>query len=329
MMNRRRFLRTLSVSLFAAPLGAEAQTTGKVWRIGLLSSASPSAGVDRLQAFKLGLRELGYVEGQNLAIEYRWAEGREERLPAFAADLVRLRVDLIVTQGTLATQEARKASTTMPVVFAVAGDPVSAGLVGSLTRPGGNVTGFAVMGSEMTAKRLELLREVVPGMTRVAALWNSANASSGSEFRETEVAARTLGLQLQSVEVTQAHRLDAAFATMIKERAGAVIVLSDSMLFGQRIRIADLAAQNRLPAIAWTREFAENGRLLMVYGPNVAEMHRRAASYVDRILRGARPADLPIEQPTKFELVINRKTAKALGLTIPQTVLLRADKVIE
>jgi putative ABC transport system substrate-binding protein len=185
------------------------------------------------------------------------------------------------------------------------------------------------MGSETTAKRLEILREVVPGVTRVAALWNSANDSSAPEFHQTEVAAHTLGLQLQSVEVTQAHKLDAAFAAIMKERAEAATVLSDSMLFGQRIRIADLAAQNRLPAIAWTREFAEQGRLLMAYGPNVAEMHRRAAGYVARILRGARPADLPVEQPTKFELVINLKTAKALGLTIPRSLLLRVDQVVE
>jgi len=319
----------LAAILFATTPAAEAQQPSKVSRIGFLSSASPSAGEDRLLAFKHGLRDLGYVEGQNLVIEYRWAEGRNDRLPSFAADLVRLRVDLIVTQGTPATLEARKASTTTPVVFAVAGDPVGAGLVGSLTRPGGNVTGFAVMGSDMTAKRLEVLREAAPAVTRVAALWNPGNPSSGPELRETEVAARTLRIQLQSVEVRDARGLDLAFAAMAKERAGALIVLSDNMLFGQRVRIADLAVQYRLPAIAWTREFTEAGRLLMAYGPNVADMHRRAAAYVDRILKGARPADLPIEQPTKFELAINLKTAKALGLTIPPSLLLRADRVIE
>ena len=327
-MRRRAFLGGSVLMTLTAPLGAEAQQSGRVWRIGFLSSASPSAGVDRLVAFKEGLRERGYMEGQNLAIEYRWAEGRDDRLPALAADLVRLGVDMIVTQGTLATVEARKVSTTIPIVFAVAGEPVGAGLVDSLTRPGGNVTGFAVMGAEMTAKRLEFLREAVPSVTRVAALWNPGNASSGPELKATEVAAQTLGMQLQSVGVRDARGLDLAFAAMTKERAGALIVLSDSMLFGQRMRIADWAAQNRLPAIAWTREFAEDGRLLMVYGP-VAEMHRRAAAYVDRILRGARPADLPVEQPTKFELVINLKTAKALGLTIPPSLLARADQVIE
>ena len=296
----------LGFILLSTPLAAEAQQPSRVWRIGLLSSASSSAGVDRLEAFKQGLRALGYVEGRNLTIEYRWAEGRDDRLPALAADLVRLRVDIIVTQGTLATVEARKVSPTTPVVFAVAGNPVAAGLVGSLTRPGGNVTGLAVMGAETTGKRLELLREAVPGVTRVVALWNPGNDSSEPELRATEVAARTLGMQLQSVEVRDARELDLAFAAMTRQRAGALIVLSDSLLFGQRMRIADLAVQNRLPAIAWTKEFADHGRLLMVYGPNVAEMHRRAATYVDKIFKGAKPADLPGEQPTKFELVINR-----------------------
>ena len=319
----------LSLSLFLSPFATEAQQAGKAWRIGLLSSASSSAGADRLLALKQGLHALGYVEGQNLIIEYRWAEGRDDRLPALAADLVRLKVDMIVTQGTLATLETRKVSASMPIVFAVAGDPVAAGLVGSLTRPGGNVTGLTVMGSDTTAKRLELLREAVPGVTRVAALWNPGNASSLPELKETESAAKTLGIQLQSVEVRDARTLEQAFAAMIKGRARALIVLSDSLLFGQRMRIADLAVQNRLPAIAWTPEFAESGRLLMVYGPNVAEMHRRAAAYVDKILKGAKPADLPVEQPTKFEFVINLKTAKALGLTIPQTLILRADHVIE
>jgi putative ABC transport system substrate-binding protein len=220
-------------------VSADAQQAGKVSRIGLLSSASSSAGADRLRAFKEGLHALGYVEGRNLSIEYRWAEGRDDRLPALAAELVQLRVELIVTQGTKASLEARKASATMPVVFAVAGDPVGAGLVASLTRPGGTVTGLAVMGSEVTAKGLEFLREVVPQVTRVAALWNPGNASSHPELQRTETAARALGLQVQSVEVRDARLLDAAFATMTKQRAEALIVVSDSLLFGQRTRIAD------------------------------------------------------------------------------------------
>jgi len=328
-MNRRTFLCGLTLGTLAAPLAAGAQQAGKVWRIGFLSLTSSSAGVARLDAFKHGLRELGYVEGQNLAIEYRWAEGKNDRLPTLATDLVRLKVDVIVTQGTLTTLAARRMTSTIPIVFTVAGDPLRAGLIASLARPGGNVTGLAVMGSEMTAKRLELLREAVPALVRIAALWNPVNPSSTPEFRETEAAARALGMQVQSVEVKDAGILDTAFAAMVREQARAIIVLSDNMLFGQRKQIARLAANQRLAGIAWTREFAEDGGLLMVYGPDVAEMHRRAAAYVGRILRGANPGDLPVEQPTKFELVINLKTAKTLGLTIPQSMLLRADHVIE
>ena len=295
----------------------------------MLSPGSASAAGSRLAAFKHGLRELGYVEGQNLTLEYRWADGNEGRLAALAVDLVRLKVDVVVTQGSLATLAARRATTTTPIVFAVANDPVDAGLVLSLTRPGGTVTGLAVMGSDMTAKRLELLREAVPGLTRIATLWNPNNPSSRSELRETEAGARALGMQFQSVEVRDVHRLDLAFAAMIRERAGAFIVVSDSTLFGQRTQIADLAVKNRLPAIAWTSEFVENGTLLMTYGPNVPAMYRRAAAYIGKILEGTAPATLPVEQPTTFELLINLKTAKALGLTIPPSLLARADQVIE
>ena len=326
-MERRTFLAMIPGSLLAAPLAVGAQQAGKVWRIGLLSSGSHSAAVARIDAFKQGLRDLGYVEGQNLAIEYRWAEGREDRLSALAADLVRLRVDIIVTQGTVATVVARRATSTMPIVFAVAGNPVAAGLVASLTRPAGTVTGLAVMGAEMSPKQVELVRETVPGLTRIAALWNPSNSSSVPELKAAEAAARTFGMQFQPVEARDARGVDAAFATMTKQRAGAVIVLSDSMLFSQRTLISNLAAKNRLPAIAWTGEFIAG--LLMVYGPNVADMYRRAATYVDKIFKGAKPADLPVEQPTKFELLINLKTAKALGLTIPPSLLLRADQVIE
>jgi putative ABC transport system substrate-binding protein len=269
------------------------------------------------------------VEGQNLAIEYRWAEGNNDRLPALAAELVRLHVDVIVTEGTVATHAARRATPPPPIIFAVAGDPLGAGLVASLARPGANVTGFAVMGSEMAAKRLELLREAVPGATRIAVIWNPDNPSPTPELRETQTTARALGIQIQSVQVREARTLDDAFVTVARERANAVVVLSDNMLFGEKKHIGSLAAQKRLPGIAWTREFADDGGLLMVYGPDVAEMHRRAADYVDRILKGAKPADLPVEQPTKFELVINLKTAKALGLTIPRSLLGRADEIIE
>jgi putative ABC transport system substrate-binding protein len=324
-MKRRAFLALVPGSLLAAPLTAEGQQAGKVWRVGLLSSASASAAVARTDAFKDGLRELGYIEGQNLAIEYRWAEGREDRLSALAAELVRLSVDIIVTQGTVATLVARRAKPTMPVVFAVADDPVEGGLVANLTRPAGTVTGLAVLGAE--PKRLELLREMVPRLTRIVALWNPRNASSVPELKATEGAARTLGMQFQSIEARDARELDGAFAAIVKQRAEAVMVLSDSMLFGQRAQIGDLATRNRLPAIAWTREFIDG--LLMAYGPNVVEMYRRAATYVDKILKGAKPGDLPVEQPTKFELLINLRIAKVLGLTIPPSLLLRADQVIE
>jgi len=241
---------------------------------------------------------------------------------------VALKVDLIVTQGTLATIAARGVSPTIPIVFAVAGDPLQAKLVASLGRHGGNVTGFAVLGAEMTAKRMEVLREVVRGVVRIAALWNRSNPSSEPEWKETEGAAKALGIQLQSMQVTDPGNLAAAFASLSGVGAQGIIVLSDSMLFSQRIQIAQLSVQNQLPGIAWTREFSESG-LLMVYGPNVADMHRRAATYVHKIFTGAKPADLPVEQPTKFELLINLKTAKVLGLTIPPTLLVRADEVIE
>jgi len=328
-MDRRRFLLASLAGVLAAPFAAGAQPSGRGWRIGLLSPGSASAAGSRLAAFKHGLRELGYVEGQNLTLEYRWADGNEGRLAALAVDLVRLKVDVVVTQGSLATLAARRATTTTPIVFAVANDPVDAGLVLSLTRPGGTVTGLAVMGSDMTAKRLELLREAVPGLTRIATLWNPNNPSSRSELRETEAGARALGMQFQSVEVRDVRRLDLAFAAMIRERAGAFIVVSDSTLFGQRTQIADLAVKNRLPAIAWTSEFVENGTLLMTYGPNVPAMYRRAAAYIGKILEGAAPATLPVEQPTTFELLINLKTAKALGLTIPPSLLQRTDEVTE
>ena len=319
----------LLVILFSAPLTSPAKPPDRAWRIGLLSSGHAAAAVARIEAFKQGLHELGYLEGQNLAIDYRWAEGREDRLPALATDLVRLKVDVIGTQGTLATLVARRTTTTTPIVFAVAGDPLGAGLVSSLARPGGTVMGLALMQSEMTAKRLELLRAVVPGLIRIAALWNPSNPSSAPELKGTEAAARAFGMQLQSVEARDAHQLGVAFIAMTRERAEAFIVLSDSMLFGQRSQIADLAAKNRLPAIAWPEELVQHPGLLMAYGPNIGEMYRRAATYVDRILKGTKPADLPVEQPTKFELLINLKTAKTLGLTIPRPILLQADRVIE
>jgi len=328
MVSRRVFIGTLAGGLVAAPLAAGAQESRRVWRIGFLGLPAASSTTARVDAFRRGLRELGYAEGRNLTIEFRWADGHADRLPALAAELVKLKVDMIVTQGTEATVAAHRATTTIPIVFAVASDPIGSGVVRSLARPGGNVTGFTDIASEVAGKRLELLREAAPGVRRIAVLWNPANASSGPQMKGSETAGRTLGLSLRSIEVRDANQLDSAFATAIQDRAGAVMALADAALLGRRDQIAQLAAKNRLACIAWTAEFAKSG-CLMSYGPDIVEMHQRAATYVDKILKGAKPADLPVEQPTKFELVINLKTAKALGLTIPQSLLGRADQVIE
>jgi ABC-type uncharacterized transport system substrate-binding protein len=326
-MDRRTFLHGMAGGLLAAPLAAEAQQA-RVYRIGFISSASASAMAARDEAFRQGLRALGYVVAQNITIEYRWADGSNEQLPGFAAELVNLKLDVIVTHGVVATRAVKQASTTIPIVIAAADDPLAAGLVSSLARPGGNITGLTLMTPDLTEKRLELLKAILPAGTRVAVLWNPGNPVSEPELRKAEAAARSFGLQLQSLGVRDPGEFASAFASMKTERAGAVFVVPDAMFFGQRKEIVDLAASNRLPLAAHLREFADAGGL-MTYGPSVVDVHRRAATYVDKILKGAKPADLPIEQPTTFELVINLKTAKALGLTIPQSLLHRADQVIE
>ena len=304
----------------------EAQAPAKVHRIGFLSPRSPTDNPHLLEAFRQGLRELGYVEGQNIAIEYRFGEGRPERLPALAADLVRLKVDVIVTGAPPAPEAAKQATSTIPIVFAVTGDPVAQGLVASLARPGGNITGLANLAQEVVGKQLELLKEVAPKVSRVAVLQNPSNHAHPFVLRQAEGAARALGLQLHIVQARTPAAIDAAFAAMRSQRAGGVLVLRDSLFSAQRTQIAALAAKSRLPAVYGLREEAEAGGL-MAYGANVPLMYRRAATYVDKILKGAKPADLPVEQPTKFELVVNLKTAKALGLTIPQSILVRADEV--
>ncbi len=321
---------TLSLGLLAPPLAVNAQQPVRVPRVGYLSLGPPSdpARQRTLEAFRQGLRELGYVEGQNIALEFRWAEGTYERLPDLAADLVRLKVDVIVAVAVPAIQAAQEATRTIPIVMAVVIDPVATGLVASLARPGGNVTGLSIMAPELVGKQLELLKEVVPKVSRVALLWNPANAGNAPQLREAEVAARALGVRLQPLEARVPSEIDSAFAAMTRERAGALIVLADSMLFGQRTQIAGLAAKRRLPAVYGLRQHAEAGGL-MAYGANILDSFRRAAAYVDKILKGAKPADLPVEQPTRFELVINLKTAKALGLTIPQTILMRATELIQ
>ena len=327
----------LLISILTPPLAAEAQQAGKVHRIGFLSPSSRSDperlaspfGERGLAAFRQGLRDLGYVEGQNIAIEYRWAEGRFERLPDLAAELVRLKVDVIVSVVTQATLAAKNATGTIPIVLVAAGDPLGSGLVANLARPGGNVTGPSSMYGDLAGKQLELLKETVPKVSRVAVLWNPANAVWQAQMlRQTEIAARALGLQVQLLEARGPDELEGAFAAMTRERVSALLVQVDVIFALHARRIADLAAKRRVPAMYGSREHVETGGL-MSYAPNIPDLFRRAATYVDKILKGAKPADLPVEQPTKFELVINLKTAKALGLKIPQSVLIRADEVIQ
>lgn len=319
----------LAVSLLAAPLAADAQQAGKVPRIGFLSTTSSSDRPPLFDAFRQRLRELGWVEGQNIVIDYRYAEGRVDRLPDLAAELVRLKVDLIVSGGTQGATAAKNATETIPIVMIAVRDPIGIGLIASLARPGGNVTGVSgSAGLEWVAKQLELLKETVPKIRRVAILSNPTNAYHQLALREVDVAARALGVQLQFLEAQGPNEFDGAFAAMAKESVGALLVLSDAMLNSHQTRLAELAARNRLPAAYGVRESVEAGGL-MSYGPSFLDSFRRAATYVDKILKGAKPAELPVEQPTKFELVINMKAAKALGLTIPQPVLLRADHVVE
>jgi putative ABC transport system substrate-binding protein len=324
---RLRLCLTLCAVLFALCSSAEAQRSGRIPRIGLLLPYSPGPDA-RVEAFKQGLRELGYVEGQNVTLEYRWADGKFAQLPDLAADLVRLKVDVIVAVVTQASLAAKQATGTIPIVVIGVSDPVGSGVVASLARPGANITGTSSMTAAVVGKQLELLKETLPKISRVAALWNPANPIfQAIQRRETEVAARALGVQLRILEARGPDEIERAFAAMASERTRALLVLGDPVFISHRKRIADLAANGRLPAVSGTREFVVAGGL-MAYGPSFADMHRRAAYYVDRILKGTKPADLPVEQPTKFELLINLKTAKQIGLTIPPNVLARADRVI-
>jgi putative ABC transport system substrate-binding protein len=327
MKTRREFL-VRGLAMLALPLAAHAQQPKKIARIGFLSAASVSGDPDRLDALRQGLRELGYVEGQNVAIESRWAEGKYDRLPGLAAELVRLKVDVIVTYGPPAIQAAKEATGTIPIVMAGVIDPVSTGFVASLARPGGNITGLSLMAPELIGKQLQILKEIVPTVSRVALLGNPANAGNSPQVRHAQDAARVLGVRLQLLEARGPGEIDSAFAAMTREQAGAVIVLVDVMLDVQRTRIAELAAKRRLPTVSGLANHAEAGGLLS-YGGSNNDRFRGAATYVDKILKGAKPADLPVEQPTKFELVINMKTAKMLGIRIPQSILARADRVIE
>jgi ABC-type uncharacterized transport system substrate-binding protein len=305
------------------PLAPEAQPTGKVWRIGYLV-----AGFGRIdEAFRQGLRELGYVEGQNLTIEYRHADNQLERLADLAAELVRLPVDVLVTTGENAARAAQQATRTIPIVLTAGSDPLGLGLIASLARPGGNLTGLSLMSLELEGKRLELLKEAVPTASRVGVLFNPASTGAVARWKETESAARSLGVQLHALEVRRAEELEPAFATATGAGVGVLIVWRNFLIDTHRTRILQWAAQRWLPVMAELREYVEDGGL-MFYGPSLQALHRRAATYVDKILKGASPADLPMEQPTKFELVLNLKTAKALGITFPPTLLFQADEVI-
>jgi ABC-type uncharacterized transport system substrate-binding protein len=329
---RREFIGALA-GVLAAPLAADAQQPAKAARIGYLAPGSLESPESRviLEAFRQGLRERGYVEGQNIRIEYRAADGKMERIPRLATELVRLKVDLIVAASTPLVRALQHATTTIPIVASAMGDPVGDGLVASLARPGGNITGLTFLGPELVPKRLALLKEALPKVFRVAALWHPgafSERTTGDMLKETEGAARALGVQLQLVSVRGVDELDRAFSTMTKEGADSLLVFPSPMLFNERRRIVDLAIRHRLPSMSNAREFVELGGLIS-YGASITDLIRRAATYVDKILKGARPADLPVEQPAKFELVINLKTAIALGLTMPPSVLLRADEVIQ
>jgi ABC-type uncharacterized transport system substrate-binding protein len=332
-IGRREFITLLGGAAAGWPFCSRAEPTSKVFRVGFMATGSLRSPEQRsmTDAFRQGLRERGYLEGQNIVIEYRAAEGKIERFTELAAELVDLHPDLIVASNTPAARAARQATATIPIVVAVMGDPVGDGLVASLARPAGNVTGMTFLGPELASKRLELLKQALPAMSRVAALWHPGayGESTMTEMMgRMEAAAATLLVQLQPVEVRGPAEFDDAFLAMTRERPDALIVLPSPMLFSERRHIVDLATQNRLPSIAMAREFVELGGL-MSYGASLPELFRRAGGYVDKILKGARPADLPVQQPTEFELVINLKTAKTLGIEVSSSLLARADEVIE
>ena len=327
-MRRREFIALVGATAVAWPLAAHAQTPQKMARIGWLSAGSRTASPHLVEAFLQGLRELGYVEGQTFAMEYRWAEGQQERLPELAVELVELKLDVLVATTSAAVQAAMNATRTISIVMAGGGDPVGLGLVASLARPGGNVTGPSMMNTEVIGKRMQMLKEIVPGLTRVAVLENSVNPIHALFMRETEPTARMLGLELQPIEVHGPEDFEAAFAAATRGKAGALIAFDDALTLYYRSRIVALAAASRLPAMYGYREFPDEGGL-MSYGANLPSHFRHAAKYVDKVLKGTKPADLPVEQPTKVELVINAKTARVLGLVLSPTFLAQADEVIE
>jgi ABC-type uncharacterized transport system substrate-binding protein len=329
-MNKRLALPVLTAFLLATASLTEAQQQpAKIRRLGYLEFGSAAPGTPLLVAFRQGLSDIGWVEGQNIAIEVRYAEGKHDRLPELAAELVRLKVDLIFASTTPAALAAKQATRTIPIVIGFVADPVGSGLVASLARPGGNITGWThLAGLELNAKRLEVLKEAVPRATRIGALWNPANPAHKPGLKEIEVAALALKVQLNPVGVLDPKEIESAFSVLTQKRAEALTVFPDGMFFTERRRMIDLAAKSRLPAMYGVTELVESGGL-MAYGVNLLDLYRHGAAYVDKILKGAKPADLPVEQPMKFEFVVNLKTAKQIGLTIPPNVLARADKVIK
>jgi putative ABC transport system substrate-binding protein len=327
MTSRRIFLRTLVGGVFVAPLNAVAQVAAKIHRIGFLWD-TPAVWPHALEGFRQGLRDLGWVEGRNIVVEYRWAEGRFERLPGMVDELIRLKVELIVAPTSIYTGAARRATSTIPIVFASHADPIGSGHVVSLAHPGTNSTGLTIVMSETMAKSLELLKATVPGLSRVAVIWDPATPSHTPGLNAVDAAGRALGLQIQPVAVRSATQFDDAFSAIVREHAGAVLVLSTPLYMGGTKQLADLALKYKVPTMFGSREHVDAGGFLS-YSPDRADLYRRAATYVDKILKGANPADLPVQQATKFELAVNLKTAKALGLTIPPSFLVRVDQVIE
>ena len=328
MISRRAFVASVAGGVLSAPLAAAAQPAGKPHRIGFLGNSTAALEANLVQPFRDGLRELGYVEGRDIAVEYRWAEGQYERLPVLVAELIALKVEVLVTAGTPAALAVKRATTTIPLVMVAVGDPVGTGLVQSLARPGGNLTGLVSIAPDLEGKRLELLTEIVPKLSSVAFLSNPANPFHATSEKQARAAARSLHLKVEFFPVRAEAEFDRAFLAMGSQRPGALVMLADRLFLHHRARIVEFAAQNRLPTVYAYTELVEAGGL-MSFGPSYPGMHRRAAYFVDRILKGARPADLPMEQPAKFELLINLKTARALGLVIPQPVLLRADDLIQ
>jgi putative ABC transport system substrate-binding protein len=324
-----KWLALSSIAFVLVVVGAvaDAQQPTKIARIGFLGVTSPSTIAARVEAFRQGLRELGYVEGKNIIIEWQWAEGRFDRLPALAAELVRLKVDVIVTGGPADTRAVKEATSTIPIVMGFDNDPVGSGFVMSLAQPGGNITGLSTMSPELSGKRLELLKETIPRLSRIAVFGTSIQPGNAQALKEVEDAARAFKMQMQYLDVLDPKNIETAFREARKQRAGTVLVLQSPVFNTHRAELTDLAAKNRLPTIYPQPEYVESGGL-MTYGPSMAELFRRAAVYVDKILKGRTPADLPVEQPMKFEFIVNLKAAKAIGLTVPPNVLVRADRVI-